>query len=121
MPGIVSFEEWIEHAFSREVHIQQAARYFDLFTAGGTGANRGGGSDEQTNIWHEATSAARGFRRLTSNRLRAITPSAASSRDPLPSVSAAGLSIAGVRNLRPLVGMRSEPLSQRQSFCGHVH
>jgi hypothetical protein len=25
----LSFEEWIEHAFSREVHIQQAAWYFD--------------------------------------------------------------------------------------------
>jgi len=25
----LSFEEWIEHAFSREVHIQQTARYFD--------------------------------------------------------------------------------------------
>ena len=25
----LSFEEWIEHAFSREVRIQQAAWYFD--------------------------------------------------------------------------------------------
>ena len=25
----LSFEEWIEHAFSREAHIQQAAWYFD--------------------------------------------------------------------------------------------
>ena len=25
----LSFEEWIEHAFSRQVHIQQAAWYFD--------------------------------------------------------------------------------------------
>jgi hypothetical protein len=69
----------------------------------------------RTNIWRKVTSPAGGGRRLTKHRQRgAFLWRCQQAGSPLRGLSAAGLSIAGVRNLRPLAAMRSEPLDQRQ-------